>query len=369
MNFKTLKKILNLKFYLKIPKKNSFVIFDQIGSKNIKKYLPLKSYYILYIRNEKFNLYVLIKMLFNLKFSNKAYIKEYIKILNPKVIITCTDNNVFFYQLKLNNIKKIAIQNGTRTNHPSDIFYYLKYNKTNNLSCDYIFTHNSQVINLYKKFIKSKFLILGSLKSNINKINIKKKNFDFVYVSTFRNSKNYQIYKNYDLNEWKKKEILLLRFAERYCIENNKKLTILGREMNADSELKFFKEYLKIDFQFIKRTLNRNVYKLVDQSKVIFGIDSTLLSEALARKAKVGFFSYRGNRFPFNSRKFGWPKKYPDKGEFWDNRVKYENFEKIINYLYKIRLSDWINVCKLYEKDIMKFDSDNKCFKDLIKDI
>ena len=40
--------------------------------------------------------------------------------------------------------------------------------------------------------------------------------------------------------------------------------------MNTYSELKFYKNYLKINFQFIKKKKNRDVYKLVDQSKVIF---------------------------------------------------------------------------------------------------
>ena len=255
--------------------------------------------------------------------------------------------------------------------HPHDIFFHLKKKKIKKLNCDYIFTFNKPVINLYKKYINSKFLVLGSIKSNDSKINFKEKKFDLVYISTFRNNPYHQNqnYNNFDIKDWQNKEILLLKFAEKYCFENNKKLMILGSELNSDTELKLYKKKLNIKFKFVKRSLNRKTYKLVDQSKVIFGIDSTLLSESFGRGAKVAFFSYRENKFPFNSRKFGWPKKYSNSGKFWDNKVKYENFEKTINYLYKIRRSEWLNQINLHKKNIMNFDPNNKCFKRLVMKI
>ena len=328
MNVWKLKKIFKTKFYFKIPEKKPFLIYDKNGSANINKNLPQNSSYVLHTRGEKFNLFVLIKMILKFKLSNKSYIKEYIQTCSPMAIITWIDNNFFFYQLELKDIKKISIQGARRSNLPSDIFYNLKKNRIKNLRCDYIFTHNIPITTLYKKYINSKFLVSGSFKSNNYTVNEKFKKIELLYISTFRNSQNYELYKNYDWNFWQKREILLLKFAEKYCQKKNKKLTILGSEIDHSSELKFYKNHLKTNFQFIKKNKYRNVYKLVDVSKVIFGIDSTLLSEALGRKAKVAFFPYRGNQFPFNSRKFGWPLNYPNKGKFWDSELKYENFEK-----------------------------------------
>ena len=290
MNFLKFKKILETKFYFELPKKKPFLIFDQTGSDNIKKNLPQNSYFVLHTRLEKLNLLVLIKMLFKLKLSNKSYIKEYIKTCCPKAIITWIDNNIFFYQLNFKDIKKISIQNARRSNLPSDMFFNLEKKKIKNLKCDYIFTHNVSITNLYRNYIDSKFLVTGSFKSNNCNINVKLKKYELLYVSTFRNSDNYNLYENYDWHKWQKKEVKLLKFADKYCQKFNKKLTILGSEMDSESEIKFFKNCLKINFQFIKKKKNRDVYKLVDQSKVIFGIDSTLLSEALGRKAKVAFF-------------------------------------------------------------------------------
>ena len=195
---------------------------------------------------------------------------------------------------------------------------------------------------------------------------LKKKIFDLVYLSVFRNFSFNKFNNHIDINDWQNKEILLLKFAEKYCLENNKKLTILGASFDSHTELKFYKKNLDIKFKFIKRHPKRKTYNLVDQSKVLFGIDTTLMSEAFGRGAKVAFFSYRGNKFPFNSRKIGWPKKYPYSGEFWDSTAKYKNFEKIINNLYKIKSSEWLKICKLHKINIMNFDPYNKRFKKLI---
>ena len=178
MNFQLLKKLFECKFYFQIPQKKKFIIFDQVGSENIKKYLPPNDYYILSVRKERLNFYVIFKILIKFKFSMKAYLYEYIKIINPKVLITFIHNSILFYQLKLKNIKKIVIQNGTCSMHTFDIFFQLEKKKIKNLNCDLIITHNKPVISLFKKYIKnSKFLILGSIKSNKSKINVKKKNF------------------------------------------------------------------------------------------------------------------------------------------------------------------------------------------------
>ena len=60
-------------------------------------------------------------------------------------------------------------------------------------------------------------------------------------MSTFRNSDNYNLYENYDWHKWQKKEVKLLKFADKYCQKFNKKLTILGSEMDSESEIKFLK--------------------------------------------------------------------------------------------------------------------------------
>jgi len=373
MNFETLnndlKKILKLKFYFKIPQKKTFLIFDRVGSENLKKFLPSNSFFILRTRVEKVNIFILMKIFLRFKFSHQSYLKEYIKAVDPKAIITWIDNNINFYELKFKDIKKISVQNGRRTNLPTDMFYNIKKNNYKKLSCDYIFAHNYPTTKLFKKYIKSNYSVSGSLKSNDTKINHKNKRFDLVYISTFRNLENHFIYKKYDWIKWQRYEVNLLKLAKKYCEKYGKRLTIIGSELDNKSEFLFYKNILGTNFYLIKKNQNRNVYKLIDQSKVIFGIDSTLLSEAFGRGLKVGFFSQRGNHFPFNSRKFGWPYKYSSTGNFWSDKINFKNFERIINYLYKVKSSNWKKVCMSFRNNIMVYEKNNKSLTELVKKI
>jgi len=373
MNFENLisdlKKILKLKLYFRIPQKKTFLIFDKVGSENLEKFLPSNSYFILRTRVEKINIFVLMKMILRFKFSHQTYLKEYIKSIDPKAIITFIDNNINFYELKFKDIKKISVQNGKRTNLPTDMFYNIKKKNHKKLSCDYIFTQNYPITKFFKKYIKSNYFISGSLKSNETKVNHKNKRFDLVYISTFRNLENHFIYKKYDWIKWQNYEVNLLKLAKKYCEKNGKRLTIIGSELDTKSEFLFYKNLLGNNFYLIKKTQNRNVYKLIDQSKVIFGIDSTLLYEAFGRGLKVGFFSQRGNHFPFNSRKFGWPYKFSSSGNFWSDKINFKTFERVINYLYKVKSSNWKKICMSFGNNIMVYEKNNKSLTKLLKKI
>ena len=71
-------------------------------------------------RYVEINLYVLFSTLINFKFNSglsfyQNYLINNLKILNPKIIITCTSHNVFFLNLKkfFPNVKIIIIQHAT----------------------------------------------------------------------------------------------------------------------------------------------------------------------------------------------------------------------------------------------------------------
>ena len=113
----------------KLPKKNKILIFDSIGSENIiellKDITEIKPH-VMAIRGNIINIPILILVLIKFKLKKKDYIHEYIKKVNPEIIITFIDNNLEFY--KINNyfpdINTVFIQNGWRSYH-SDIFHKL----------------------------------------------------------------------------------------------------------------------------------------------------------------------------------------------------------------------------------------------------
>ena len=154
------------------PLKKEILIFDDHSTKDLSRVLPKNSFTVLCSRYEKLNIFIIFKCLLKFKFRHRDYLKTYIEYIRPKILITLIDNNIFFYQIKFDFLKKIAVQNGRRTNIPSDIFFNLK-GKRLNLYSDYLFTHNKAVSKLYKKYIKSNILATGAVRSNSVKINKK----------------------------------------------------------------------------------------------------------------------------------------------------------------------------------------------------
>ena len=105
--------ILKAKIFIGRPKKVDILVFDQTGYKTLIDTINLNEQQTSYCstRLEDFNLYVLIKTILNRNFSYKSYLKQYIKLTNPKIVLTFIDNNLFFYLLKKDfpNQKSIAL--------------------------------------------------------------------------------------------------------------------------------------------------------------------------------------------------------------------------------------------------------------------
>ena len=247
--------------------------------------------------NQDLNLYVMIKCILKLKFSLFSYVCEYIKCVNPKILLTLIDNDVLFYKLKklFPNTKTIMIQNALRTLQDTDVLSNLKKLKTLSLKVDYYFCFNKKIGSIFNSFLDCKVIPIGSFRSNFNKRKKIKKVYDILYISVFRYNE-----------EIRKEDLVFFRNLEKYLILKKKKLHILGSTSKVSEEIKYYKKmFKKIQFVLIERNNKRKTYDVLDKSKIIINIDSTAGYEALSRSNKVGFFCIRGNRYPFNSLRFG----------------------------------------------------------------
>ena len=101
--FKSIQKLIKTKFVFDKPTKKKIVIFDS-ASKNYTTFLPFvtsEDVHILDTRQETINFYVILKIFFSKdKFNHKNYLKKTISLVNPKLVVTMVDNNIFFYELK-----------------------------------------------------------------------------------------------------------------------------------------------------------------------------------------------------------------------------------------------------------------------------
>ena len=156
------------KIVFSFPSKKKYLFYDYLKRFDC---LIKASYEKINIR-EEFNFFVLIYSIFFLKKNKfklkRSYIDAYIFIVKPSIVFTFTDNDIFFYTLKVDylNVKFISIQNGTRS-ISGDIFS-IKI-KNEKLLCDEIYVHNKFIGSEYKKIIKTSVILSGSLLNNFYK--------------------------------------------------------------------------------------------------------------------------------------------------------------------------------------------------------
>ena len=374
----------------KLPKKSSILFYDYIPSKLVKELIGNKKYtYIFNFANREIYLLFIFLIFIDFKairifFSENlitSYTYLYIKFVNPKIIITSTDNNINFYKLKkyFNNIKFVALQNGAR-HKINDIFgdekieYFLLEKEK---SADVVFTFNTSISKYYEKYFKCKTIPIGKFINNnfkaINPNTFKKK---ILYISQYRPAnfkKDYFIShdkKICTIKKWTEVDRKLLPLLSKFCSKNNIQLIILGAAKDdyyKKLEKKYFSLYVNSSnwSYWNKNTSLRKRYEFVSKFEYIVCSWSTLGLEMFARNVKVAFFRQK-NIPPYNDRNFGWPYPMTDKGFWYSNQISYLEVKRILNNLFRIKKSEWINKINHFKKKIMVYDEGNNKIKNFI---
>ncbi len=308
-----------------------------------------------------------------------AFICSEIEYFNPKFVITTTDNDLRFYQLKKyfdNKIKFIAIQNGIRSKF-HDIFDNSLLLSKKEFSADYYFSFGHAIKKILKKYIKVKVVPIGSFKSNFsiikNKLTKYNKNNCLLYISSYRDKKKSDIF---DISSSKKiiywkdlisEEIALIKNLKKYCIKNNLTFSIAGSSLGIRSnEIKFYKNILRnCKWKYYGRANVSSNYHLIDKHEIIVNVCSTLGYEALGRNKKVAFFSR--NFSPYNDWVYGWPEQRFPKGFFYSNSISENEVCRVINNLRFVKESEWSSILIGEKNKNMHFNFGNNKLKDFIK--
>ena len=353
-----------------MPREFELLIYDEVGSESFKEYLDPKYFYVLDTRVEKLNLFIFLKSIIkkNFKWNFQSYIHEYIKEINPKIIISAIDNNLNYWMLKnyFKDIKIIFIQNGIR-DRIFDIFDKLDERHYKKFTIDKMFVFNRPIGKVYSKYINGDIIPIGSI--NNNKIPIS--NTDdgsIIYISQWTKyiPETYPLgYKHFV--DFHYSEEYLFKLVSKFSSENNLKLKVLGRSFNEEEE-KFFKK-INNNFIFLKRDeKSKNTsYKRINESKFVVTTDSTLGYEALSRGKKTAIISCRGKFLNMDILKFGWPYNFDDYGPFWTNINDESYFFKIMNYLQNVSDKEWSETVSNVIENIMLYDYNNKILKNNFK--
>jgi len=371
--------LINSKLVFSKPPKKNFLIYDEVGSELILKNLNKDTAHIFYTRWNKgiktsLNFYIIFKLIFKFSFSKINYLKLYLKFVNPKLIITLIDNNDSFYHLKKYAKCKTMFIQGAMRHTLNDIFSEDRKPKEKDLSVDYMLVFNDVTGKKYKSFLKGNVVQIGSFRSNTNLRMSTKKKIDLIYISTFRNFKDSDIFSlinNTLWSDYRKNEVKLFKIIYDYLKKENIKLTVLGsKRQHSKEEYDYFKNYFDSKYlKFIPQEKKRPTYSMIDSSKLIITCDSTLGYEALSRGNKTAFFSIRGENYPLNARKFGSFVKMKKKGLYWTNSATKKEFYRVINYLKNVKQKEFSKTISFFRSNLCHYDSGNRKFKSIIKNI
>ena len=373
--FKLLSLLLTAKKNFFLPKKTDIVLwgvppaFTYVLKKRFN--LNEKKISLFHIWGEKIHLIPMFISFLKFKFSLLGYSQEFLNIVKPKIIISFSDNYRDFYLLKKENKqKKILIQNATRSNEDGTFATNISYKK---YKVDYVFSQNNEIKKKYEKLLGSKVFSTGSFLSNNFPIKNLKKKYDILFISTFREGEQKITNSKFTLYDYLEAEKNLLENIFLFAKKFKKKLSILctNKSYQEKSEKDFFIRVLgkNKNWQFIRRKSDdySAAYKIVDQSNIITGIDSTLLYESFGRGNKTIFFDVRPtNKSLYNLRHFAWPSKFKKSGPFWISSNNYKKTENILKRNILRNKLDWQKIYRKYSRYLMDFEQGNKTLKKIL---
>lgn len=381
------------KFNFKLPKKKQTIVLDINNSYyfinlfNRKKTLFLNTR--IYESNFKFpkekifhdeiNLtivvYSIFKRLLNTKYSlTQHYIINYIKILDPKNIVSFTDNNIFFLSLKkiFNNKNLIIFQYAWRSSITlNDMYSEIKRkNISKKFKVDYTCVWGESSKLFYSKFVNTKYLITGSIKNNFFKSKKKLEKKSLIFISQFRkhfdlNKKTLQ-FKNHNYKDKAIKNIYL------YCKKNNLKFIVLGcAKENSKIEKNYFNNLLgRNNFIFLERKTGLSSYKYSIKYKYFITLASSLGYELLSSGKRVAFLPLHYQSIKNNKKREFKESFYSNKkpsGPIWTNTNTEKEISRVINYILTTKEKTWKNMLKLLIDPLVIYDHENKQTKKLFK--
>ena len=348
-------KFFGFKLSLQLEKQKDIIFFDRNYSG-----IKIKDYSFHNFNYKNINIIILFRSILYYISSKKKisikdiYLKKYLDMIKPKIAIGNNFNDVIFKISKVNLKIKTIVYLHNRL-YIDQIKKFKKYYY--NTKVNYFFVCDKLHKNIISKFISSKFIINGLTKNNEVSVNFKKKKYDLMIISEYRNlPKNHFYTKCIEF---------IAKIISKYAEINNLKVLVAlnsSREeknkLNRSSEIIFFKK-ISSKFHFN----SENSYQNAEISKLNICLASNLGADLLARGHKVLFLPFLAN--------------YSDKyksmyliknSEFIHKEENPKEIYKKIDKLLNIKEKDWKNIL-IKSKIKFIFDKGNKLMKKIIRNI
>lgn len=301
------------------------------------------------------------------------YSAAYMRAVRAKVAITFIDNHPSFWRLKSVSPGLITalIQNGRRFDL-HDVFEHVK-SPSADYHVDEMFVFNEDIGAVYKKLIRGRVSVVGSLKNNsvavTQRDGFQKSDPSILFISSWEpklggniafafNANNEPV----DYDDYYRPEEHALEACREFAISRGMKVRVLGRtESSRGDEFEYYAKRL-IDFEFIPRTTWRASYEHIDLAEMVMTTDSTLGYECLVRGSRVVLYSCRGSVLKSESSNFGWPTPMPARGPFWSSVDDREHLRACLDFVATISNEDWRRISSEINPALMAHDEGNSVF-------
>ena len=376
--WRLLKSLTRLRLRILPPRHKPVLLYFVTGADVIAPYFSPDEFQVLDLREHEVNLWVAMRCLLGRNLSAQNYALTYIKIVEPKLVITFIDNFPAFFHVKNHfpDVTTVLIQNGVRVD-PRDLFETnADASDLNKNFVDKMFVFGSAIGAQYGKYTKGEIVPIGSFKNNLVPIT-KPKTRTIAYISTYRSGlprttvipdslPGFPIQYG-EIIDRREQTII---FLANFCQNNNLSLVIIGKDEDFEGEKAYYDKLLKnCSWTIAQRQTTTINYAVVDESEIVVFTSSTLGYESLARGKKTAAFLIDAEIIDSPSIRFGWPVPLSDEGKFWTNRLDENRFKEILNYLLAASNDDWEKVRSKTMSEIINYDPGNSQFVAMVKSL
>jgi surface carbohydrate biosynthesis protein len=300
-------------------------------------------------------------------FSRERYLRHFIAAVQPRVCVTCMDNDVSFWDLKRRfpAVTTVLIQTGWRS-ALADCFGILERNPpARKFRVDFLLVYNTEIGRKFLQYIDGEVIAIGSYKNNHVLRSGALRPRTLTFISQYRRHQDthpiifYDDGRAYLWENFYEPEKQLLPLLADYCRRRSIPLRVCATSVAPD-EYEFFAERIgDVNWDFIPRFRRDGSYHVVDRALVVVTHESTLAYEAFGRGVRTAFFSTRGEALGTESLRFGWPGKYADHGPFWTTQIAPPEVERILDGLFEAGDAEWEQMRQAHAPDLMEYDPGN----------
>ena len=360
-------KILKSRWEFNEPTQSDILVYDALPSisKDLQEILRSNTYQFFYTRGEVLNIPILFKTLITTGINKFRfnYKKKIIRSIDPKFVITQSDQDFNLYSLKKKyggNFQVIVIQKSVDLG--PNFKEFVEKKKIHRNSIDYYFACGDATSKKLQRYLSgTKFFNSGCFRNN-------------AYPGQKHTDKKKVLF----LSAWKPKFIFpeyekeVLKLLEDYCKMRKLKLVISTRF----SETKYISEINKsLNYNNHKFELRKNensVYKSICSYDLIVFCIQSIGYEALSRGKKVLCFPFAAkkyNQLDVIATNFMGKDNKRAEGKFWANKFLKKKIFKKIDFVLNLNNIKWLKLLKKEFNNYVIYDKDNKLLIKKLKKI